>query len=77
MYHDASVSKSDIYKDLKDVSIIYMWFNQITGRVYIGSAVNVSKRLSTYFQPSILGKDGLIYKSILKYGHENFYVIVL
>jgi excinuclease UvrABC nuclease subunit len=56
VYLNASVSKSDIYKDLKDVSIIYMWFNKITGRVYIGSAVNGSRRLSTYFQPSILRK---------------------
>lgn len=77
VYHDANVSKSDIYKDFKDVSIIYMWFNKITGRVYIGSGVNGSKRLSTYFQPSILKKNSLIYQSILKYGHENFSVIIL
>ena len=44
MYHDACVSKYDIYRDLKDVSVIYMWFNKITGRVYIGSALNGSKR---------------------------------
>lgn len=56
VYHDVSVSKFDIYKDFKDVSIIYMWFNKITGRVYIGSGVNGSKRLSTYFQPSVLKK---------------------
>lgn len=77
VYHDANVSKSDIYKDFKDVSIIYMWYNKITGRVYIGSGVNGSKRLSTYFQPSILKKNSLIYQSILKYGYENFSVIIL
>ena len=77
VYHDASVSKIDIYKDFKDVSIIYMWFNKITGKVYIGSGVNGSKRLGTYFQPSILKKNSLIYQSILKYGHENFSVIIL
>lgn len=77
VYYDASVSKFDIYKDFKDVSIIYMWFNKITGRVYIGSGLNGSKRLGTYFQPSILKKNSLIYKSILKYGHESFSVIIL
>jgi len=51
-----------------------MWFNKITGRVYIGSGVNGSK-LSTYFQPSILKKNSLIYQS--KYGHESFSVIIL
>lgn len=77
VYPDASVSKSDIYKNFKDVSIIYMWFNKITGRVYIGSAVNGYRRLSTYYQPSVLRKNSLIYQSILKYGHGNFFVIIL
>lgn len=77
VYHDACVSKYDIYRDLKDVSVIYMWFNKITGRVYIGSALNGSKRLSTYYQPSILRKNSLIYQSILKYGHDNFSVFIL
>jgi len=77
VYIDANVSKSDITKDFKDVSIIYMWFNKITGRIYIGSAVNGSKRLATYYQPSILRKKSLIYQSILKYGHASFSVIIL
>lgn len=77
VYLDANVSKSDITKDFKDVSIIYMWFNKIRGRIYIGSAVNGYKRLSTYFQPSILRKKSLIYQSILKYGHASFSVIIL
>lgn len=77
VYQVASISKSDINKDFKDVSIIYMWFNKVTGRVYIGSAINGSKRLGTYFQPSILRKNSLIYQSILKYGHDNFSVIIL
>lgn len=77
VYLDACVSKPDIYKDFKGVSVIYMWFNKVTGRVYIGSALNGSKRLSTYYQPSILRKNSLIYQSILKYGHENFSVFIL
>lgn len=77
VYHDASVSKSDINKDFKDVAIIYMWFNKIMGKVYIGSGVNGSKRLGTYFQPSILRKNSLIYQSILKYGHASFSVAIL
>lgn len=77
VYIDAKVSKSDIAKDFKDVSIIYMWFNKIAGKVYIGSAVNGSRRLATYYQPSILRKNSLIYRNILKYGHDNFSVIIL
>ena len=54
-----------------------MWFNKDTGRVYIGSGSNGSRRLSTYYQPSILKKKSLIYQSILKYGHKSFSVIIL
>lgn len=33
-----------------------MWFNKITGKVYVGSYVNGSRRLSGYFQLSVLKK---------------------
>jgi|SRR5919204_179053 group I intron endonuclease len=49
----------------------------MTGRVYIGSAANGSKRISTYYQPSVLKKRSLIYQSILKYGHGSFSLIIL
>lgn len=77
VYIDAKVSKSDITKDFKNVSIIYMWFNKITGRVYVGSAVNGSELLATYYQPSIQKNNSLIYQSILKYGHASFSVVIL
>ena len=54
-----------------------MWFNKITGKVYIGSAINGTKRLSTYYQSSILNKNSLIYNDILKYRHNNFSVVIL
>lgn len=77
VYIDAKVSKSDIIKDFKNVSIIYMWFNKITGRVYVGSAVNGSKWLATYYQPSIQQNKSLIYQSILNHGHASFSVVIL
>lgn len=77
VYIDANASKSDIIKDFKNVAIIYMWFNKITGRVYVGSAVNGSKWLATYYEPSIKQNKSLIYQSILKYGHASFSVIIL
>lgn len=58
-------------------TIIYMWFNKITGKVYIGSAVDGARRISTYYQPSIIKKNSLIYNNILKHGHHNFSVIIL
>jgi len=77
IYYDAQESKSDMLKDFKNKVIIYMWFNKITGKVYIGSSSNGSKRLSTYYQPTTLKKRSIIYQNITKYGHSNFSVSIL
>lgn len=54
-----------------------MWFNKITGSVYIGSAVDGRARLSRYYMSSVLKANSRIYKSILKYGYNSFSVSVL
>jgi len=63
--------------DLKNQAVIYMWFNKITGKVYIGSAIEGKKRLSRYFMPSVLKTNSRIYKNILKYAHNSFSVSIL
>ena len=77
VYENVALSKKDISKNFKGVPLIYMWFNKITGKVYIGSSIDGSKRLSGYFQPSILKKKSIIYQSILKHGHANFSLSIL
>ena len=54
-----------------------MWFNKITGQVYIGSGINGSTRLANYFSLSVLKRNLRIYRSILKHGHQSFYLIIL
>lgn len=57
-----------------------MWFNKKTGQVYIGSGINGSSRLASYFRDSVLNLkrgNSRIYKSILKYGHDSFSLIIL
>lgn len=57
-----------------------MWFNKITGKVYIGSASDGFIRLNNYYQPSTLNRNDTvsrIYKGILKYGHSSFKLIIL
>lgn len=79
VYEDASLCKPD-FKSYRNKSIIYMWFNKVNGRVYIGSAYNGYNRLLSYYQPSVLGRKdivSLIYRAILKYGHANFSLIIL
>lgn len=80
IYDDAQESKLDMLKDFKNKVIIYMWFNKITGKVYIGSSSDGSRRISTYYQPTTLKKRSIIYGPagyITKYGHSNFSVSIL
>jgi len=77
LYDCALESKYEITNNYKNIPLIYMWFNKITGKVYVGSSVNGSRRLSGYYQPSILKRKYIIYQSILKHGHANFSLIIL
>lgn len=67
------------FSKYKNKSIIYMWFNKITSKVYIGSASDGFIRLNNYYQPSTLNRNDTvsrIYKGILKYGHSSFKLII-
>ena len=57
-----------------------MWTNQINGKRYVGSALDLSKRLRNYFNTSYLidGKDiMIIYKALLAHGFDNFTLEIL
>jgi group I intron endonuclease len=78
VYDDAEKSKSDMLRDFKQRAIIYMFYNKVTGKVYVGSSADGHKRLNSYFQPSIIARKGsLIYLNIAKYGYKSFSVIIL
>lgn len=80
-YEDAEKSKSTIKLENKDKSGIYKWENKISGEYYIGSAVDLGKRIGEYFHPSYLmhpsrGKS-IICFALVKYSHKNFSVSIL
>jgi group I intron endonuclease len=54
-----------------------MWFNRITGKVYIGSTIDGGKRFRGYFQTALLKVRSQIYASISKYGHQAFSLAIL
>ncbi len=81
-YKDLDHNKYSIYEENRDKSAIYRWNNLITGASYVGSAVNLTKRLSNYFSSNFLKKELLrnnskISSSLLKYGYSNFTLDVL
>lgn len=81
-YSNADKDKFIIYKENKNKSGIYRWNNLVTGDSYVGSALNLTNRLSKYFSPiflkrNILKSKSRINNSLLKYGYNNFSLDIL
>lgn len=80
-YDNAEELKSAILLDNKDKSGIYKWENKISGEFYIGSAVDLKKRMSEYYRESYIthpsrGKS-IICFALVKYGYSNFSLSIL
>lgn len=81
-YSDLALNKKVIFKDNRDKTGVYRWNNLITGAFYVGSAVDLTRRLRDYFSPNFLNKEiiknnSIIYRAILKYGYKNFSLDIL
>lgn len=82
VYPDAFLNKSIILKDNKNKVGIYRWVNKENGNTYIGSSVNLGRRLRVYYDFSFLSvrvqkSQSRIYSAILKYGYSNFQLEIL
>ena len=81
-YSNAEADKDKILSDNKNKSGIYKWKNNLNGKQYIGSAIDLSKRLSKYYSTTYMEYElnrGLshIYRALLKNGYENFSLTIL
>lgn len=45
LYENADVQKLEVLKENKGKSGVYLWINNINGNKYVGSSVNLSRRL--------------------------------
>jgi group I intron endonuclease len=78
LYPNGESELFNIMSDNKNLAGIYYWYNNINGKQYVGSADNLSKRLSSYYYLSrLLNIDNLINRAILKYGHFHFSLVIL
>lgn len=76
-YNNILILKDKIYKDIKNKTGIYIWTNNISGKKYVGSAINLKERLRRYFDPKflvtmLLKNNSIIYRALLKYNYNNF-----
>jgi group I intron endonuclease len=79
IYLNSITEKLEMLKELKSISGVYLWYNNMNNNYYIGSAKDLSNRLARYFRPSELVrvKSSLIHRALLSYGHNSFSVYIL
>jgi group I intron endonuclease len=78
-FDNVLASKRDIYKELKHKSGVYMVLNNITKDIYIGSSVNLTRRIAIHIFHAGSNKETNIvfYRAMRKYGLENFSLAII
>lgn len=78
-YLKPSIQKDSIFSENRGKSGIYCWVNTISGKFYIGSAMNLSTRLYSYYSTLALKRNSsmLICLALIKYGHSSFSLYIL
>jgi len=78
VYNNAEEYKNLILADNKNKAGIYVWTHIESSKKYIGSSVNLSRRLSYYFSENIYKyKTSKIYNALLSYGFSAFSLTIL
>jgi len=79
VYYNADTQKSEILRENRDKSGIYLWKNLISGKRYIGSSIQLRTRFSQYFNVNYLERNSgmRICRALLKYGYSNFSLQIL
>lgn len=77
-YINAEQLKKIILKENNNKSGVYRWVNNFNQKSYIGSGVNLGKRLGSYFNESELNRNSRPIKdALIKYGHMEFTLDIL
>lgn len=79
VFLNADIDKLAILNYIKGKAGIYMWTNNLNGKKYVGSSVDLRRRLLEYYNVNRLlnEKSMPIYRSLLKHGYQNFSLTIL
>lgn len=79
VFKDADKDKLDIFNHIKGKSGIYMWTNKLNSKKYVGSSVDLKRRLLEYYNVNrLLNENSMpINVALLKYGYHNFSLTIL
>lgn len=78
IYINADTDKLNLLADNRGKVGVYRWINKISGNTYVGSSINISVRMYTYFSLRSLAKSNRpIDRALLKHGFSNFSLEIL
>lgn len=78
VYENAERDKNVIFSDNKGKTGIYMWTHLESGKIYIGSAADLSKRLKKYYSPFDLKRaNNRICNALICHTHSAFSLSIL
>ena len=78
IYNNPEEEKLQILADTKNKAGIYLWKHLESDKQYIGSSVNLSRRLSYYYSKNIIRYNkSKIYNALLSYGYSAFSLTIL
>jgi group I intron endonuclease len=70
-----------LLKDQKNKTGVYILVNLVNGHNYVGSSVNLAGRMRNYLNNAFLiekkNSNMPIVKALLKYGQDNFAVLIV
>ncbi|RPB17850.1 GIY-YIG-domain-containing protein, partial [Terfezia boudieri ATCC MYA-4762] len=73
-----SCLKGAILKESRNQSGIYRWVNNLNKKCYVGSGIDLAKRLGSYYNKNELNRNSRPIKdALVKYGHKNFTLDIL
>lgn len=73
-FENMKQDKKLIYQELRKKSGVYVFINNITKELYVGSSINLTKRMVSYYYYYNSDKPtrSIILRAMKKYGLENF-----
>lgn len=79
VYSNVQTDKSSILTDNKGKAGIYMWIHNESGKRYVGSAVDLEKRMSCYFSSAYLERFKSMYicNALRLHGYSAFSLSIL
>jgi len=77
-YYNCEIEKDRILNENKGKTVVYRLVNNLNGKTYIGSSVNLTVRLYKYYSLKHLTLNKTpIHNALIKYGFNNFSLEIL